>query len=258
MAKISQTTVEQLKHYVYMLIDPRDNRPFYIGKGVGDRVNNHQEWALKHELDQTKKLDRIREIIAEGYEVHQVIVRHGMTMATAFEVESALIDFIGMNNLTNIVSGHYSADRGIMTLKDIELKYQAEPAEFDDPALLINVNRLYHPDISAEELYEVTRKHWVVDINKVRKIPIVCATFLGIIREVYEATDWHESPEEHNHPNKRSYFDGKVASLEIRNKYIDKSIINYWKKGSQNPIKYVGIANSPADDLVLPISRDVS
>jgi hypothetical protein len=243
MAHLSQSTIEQLKYYVYILIDPRTNKPFYVGKGHGDRVNNHEEWALDHELEQTRKLDTIRDILNSGCQVKQVIVRHGMSSEEAFEVECALIDYIGMNNLTNIVSGHYSADRGLMTLNDIEIKYQAENAVFETPALLININRLYHPDISDTELYEATCKHWVVDTNKLRSVPIVCAVFLGIIREVYQVSEWHKSPEEFNHPRKRSYFEGKVAEPFIRKNLINKSVTNYWKKGSQNPIKYVGLNN---------------
>lgn len=36
-----EKTKQKLKKYVYMLIDPRDNRPFYIGQGVNDRVFDH-------------------------------------------------------------------------------------------------------------------------------------------------------------------------------------------------------------------------
>ena len=34
----SQKTQEELKSYVYILIDPRDNKIFYVGKGYGNRV----------------------------------------------------------------------------------------------------------------------------------------------------------------------------------------------------------------------------
>lgn len=239
MNKLSQSTIEELKYYVYLLIDPRDNKPFYVGKGQGDRVNNHEEWALEHELEQTKKLDKIREIQSSGNSVGQTIVRHGMTSDEAFEVECALIDYIGMDKLTNIMSGHYSAARGLMSLKDIEIKYQAEDAVFYDPVLLININRQYHPDITDAELYEITRKHWAVDLNRVKELHTVCAVFLGIVREVYEVKKWQLSPAPHDVPRPRSYFIGSVASPELRQKYNNKSVAKYWKQGSQNPIKYV-------------------
>jgi hypothetical protein len=54
---------------------------------------------------------------------------------------------------------------------------------------------------------------------------------------VYEINDWYESLE---YPS-RIEFNWKVASDNIREKYIYKSISNYFTQGSQNPIKYVNI-----------------
>lgn len=239
MSKLSQSTIENLKYYVYLLIDPRTDKPFYVGKGHGNRVNQHVLGALETDLDEVKKLKRIHEIINDDLEVGHIIVRHGLSSDAAFEVECALIDYIGMSNLTNIVSGHYSAEHGLMSLRDIELKYQAEPAEFTEPAILININRLYHPDMSPDELYTATRQHWAVDIDRARKISVTCAVFVGIIREVYEVDEWTNSPPPHDKPMQRSYFTGKVAPQATRDKYLNRSVAKYWKKGSQNPIKYV-------------------
>ncbi|WP_263312590.1 hypothetical protein [Campylobacter sp. LR264d] len=36
--EFSQEIIEQLGYYVYGLIDPRNGRYFYIGKGKGNRV----------------------------------------------------------------------------------------------------------------------------------------------------------------------------------------------------------------------------
>jgi hypothetical protein len=152
MQKLSQPTIENLQYYVYLLIDPRNGKPFYVGKGHGNRVNQHLLGALETELDEVKKIKTIHEIQRAGLEVDHVVLRHGLTEKEAFEIESALIDFIGMKNLTNLVSGHYASERGLMTLQDIAIKYQAEDAKFDQPALLININRLFHYDITAEEL----------------------------------------------------------------------------------------------------------
>lgn len=240
MQKLSQSTIESLQYYVYLLIDPRSNKPFYVGKGRGNRVNKHLLGALETDLDEIEKIKTIHDIQKAGLEVRHVILRHGLTEKEAFEIEGAAIDLIGMKNLTNIVTGHYASERGLMSLEDIAIKYQAEDAEFDEPALLININKLYHYDMTPEELYEATRKHWLVSRDRVENIRLVCAVYAGIIREVYVQESWHESP---NDQNGRSYFDGTVAPTRIRDRCINKSVAKYWKKGSQNPIKYVVLGN---------------
>ena len=61
---------DQLRTYVYRLIDPRNGETFYVGKGKGDRVFAHirAEANLKgDELD--NKMARIREISLAGLEV---------------------------------------------------------------------------------------------------------------------------------------------------------------------------------------------
>lgn len=41
--------------YVYVLIDPRDNKIFYVGKGKGDRINHH-----------FKELEKFMNLIEQG------------------------------------------------------------------------------------------------------------------------------------------------------------------------------------------------
>ena len=40
--------IEQLKYYVYRLIDPRNGQTFYVGKGKGNRLYAHINDALKN------------------------------------------------------------------------------------------------------------------------------------------------------------------------------------------------------------------
>jgi len=98
-------------YYVYMLVDSRDNKPFYIGKGTGFRYEAHVNEANKTSDDDSKesdKLKRIKEIEKNGGQVKHFIVRWNLTEQEAFAVEAALIDYskyLGYE-LTNIQSGH--------------------------------------------------------------------------------------------------------------------------------------------------------
>ena len=89
--EFKQSVKEALAYYVYALIDPRDNRIFYIGKGKENRVFQHAEAAI---VDKTcdLKLDTIRSIKSEGKEVIHYIIRHNLEEREALLVESTLID----------------------------------------------------------------------------------------------------------------------------------------------------------------------
>lgn len=233
--KLSQSTIEKLGYYVYLLIDPRTGRPFYVGKGCGNRINHHLLGALETNRNEKEKIKTIRDIQTKGLNVKLVILRHGLIEKEALEVESAMIDFLGKENLTNLVLGHHATDRGLMKLEDIKIKYEAENAIFSDPVILININKLYRPNMSAGELYEATRKHWKVSVRRASNIKIACSVYRGIIREVFIVHQWLPSPQKG-----RSYFNGSVALPAIREKYLYKSVARYWKQGSQSPIKYEG------------------
>ena len=57
----------ELMYYVYALIDPRTNQPFYIGKGKDDRALSHfKESALEKEGN-TRKTSKIKKLKSLGY-----------------------------------------------------------------------------------------------------------------------------------------------------------------------------------------------
>jgi hypothetical protein len=66
---------EKLEWYVYALIDPRDGRLFYIGKGKGSRVFSHAADAIEGDSE-TEKLDLIRDVIKSGVTV-ETLIRSG-------------------------------------------------------------------------------------------------------------------------------------------------------------------------------------
>ena len=229
MKAFSQATIEKLGYYVYLLRDPRnDNKPFYVGKGTGNRIYEHLLEALKKDnKDETEKIKTIREI--EPDKVVLTILRHGLTEEEAREIESAIIDSIGLKNLTNILLGYHSQS---MTPAEIKIKYEPEDAKFDEFAILININELYNPKMNSNEMYEATRKYWKVDLKKAEKIKLACSVYKGIIRGVFIIDRWYKSTVKTG----RKEFEGRVADKETKDKYIYKSVD--WK--GQNPIKYVG------------------
>lgn len=239
--RLSQSAKEKLGYYVYLLIDPRNQKPFYVGKGISNRIYHHGISALKSKAAEKEKTKRIIAIKNAGRKVGLEILRHGLTSQEAFEVESSAIDLIGKGILTNIQGGHDSNDRGKMSVKEVELKYKAKKASFEKPVILININKHYERGMTPEQVYEVTRKHWRINHKKANKIDVVCGVCRGIIRGVFLSSGWERSvdaPKEKD--RKRFHFVGKIASDSLCKRYFETNVDGYWSRGAQYPIKYVG------------------
>lgn len=172
MQEFQPAVIEALKYYVYCLVNPRDNKIFYIGKGKGNRVFQHAKDSL-NENDQSLKLDIIRSILREGKQVGLFILRHNLTEETAFVVESVLIDlltyqkFNKTNQLANIVAGHHQWDEGIKSIEEINAIYNCDKIDVNngDTLLLVSLNRSFN-QAKADgvyrrvDIYEATRKYW--------------------------------------------------------------------------------------------------
>ena len=235
-------TTENLKSYVYALLDPESGKPFYIGKGKGNRVFSHVDCALESDAV-NDKCDKIREIKAKGKHVKHVIIRHGMTDKVAFEVESALIDFISYLDLplTNKVLGHNSIDSGLMTANEAIRKYNAEPlTELRDNVVIININKTYKQGRGEEGIYIATKDSWVVNEKRIKSVEYVLSEYRGLIVEVYKVNEWYpvETIDKNGKSKIRWGFNGRVAEPSIRNKYINKSVAHIKKKGASNPVRY--------------------
>jgi uncharacterized protein len=234
----SPEVTRRLGWYVYRLIDPRNGETFYVGKGRGNRVFSHirDEAGLEGD-DLDNKIRRIRDIRVAGFEVAHVIHRHGMDERTAFEVEAALID--AYPGLTNIAGGAGNNDFGAMHATEINRRYAAEPAVFQDKALLISVNR----SAAERSLYEATRYAWKINPAKAKQADVVLATLQGLIIGAFVAEDWLPAtpghfPDREEAPG-RWGFVGHEAPDELRRRYVGKRVPDeYRKPGAANPIKY--------------------
>jgi hypothetical protein len=105
--------------YIYALKDPRSSpaKPFYIGKGTGNRAWDHTLRA-----DSTRKGKRIAEIQAQGYEIVTTVLADELTEAQALKLEAELIAALGTEDtgglLTNSVvpSGSTPRTRSGLTI----------------------------------------------------------------------------------------------------------------------------------------------
>ena len=123
-----------------------------------------------------------------------------------------------------------------------------EEATIVHPVLLIRVNRLFRPEMSPSELYEITRGVWRLGERRER-VQFAMAVYDGIVREVYAVDSWHRA---NTTPYKtrvqelsdrdlqgRFEFQGSLAPETIRTLYKGKSVKTYFQQGQQNPVSYI-------------------
>jgi uncharacterized protein len=234
----------KLGYYVYAYVNPIDSQIFYVGKGKGRRVLRHLE-----DRTASRKVETIRQIQAAGKQPLLEILAHGLPSAeTALQVEAAVIDALGLPLLTNQVRGWRSWRYGRTPLAELVALYRRRPVRIQEPAILIRINDLYRPKMSDAQLYDATRASWKVGPKRTLA-KYAFAVFEGIVREVYEITQWlpagstfnSRDPRGLKSPN-RWEFVGRLASETIRRRYLNRDVSGYFSRGAQNPISYVRIS----------------
>jgi uncharacterized protein len=231
---------EKIEAYVYALIDPQTELPFYIGKGRNNRVFSHVACELENP-NTSDKYDTIRKIRNSGAEVRHLILRHGMTDQAALDVESALIDLCAIINqpITNIVLGHGASAFGAMTADEVIRKYKAAPlSHIEDGFILININKTYKRARGQKSYYDATKESWAINKSKIATLSYALSEYKGFIVEVFKIEKWYpvETQDKNGKPRTRWGFDGQVAEVGVRNRYLNKSVQK--PKGASNPIRY--------------------
>lgn len=240
--RIPPEVCEKLGYYVYLYVHPDTNKPFYVGKGQGQRVLAHIGAQ-----NESRKAHVLAELAAAGKEPRIDILAHALPdEATAFRIEAAVIDVLELADLTNEVRGWQATEVGRAPLSELIATYGAVPVTVTDPAILIRINRLYKPGMDTHALYEATRGTWKVGVRRA-KARYAMAVFNGVVREVYVIDRWYpagSTPYTTRDAAEltragRWEFDGHAADAAIREKYVGRSVSTYLALGSQNPVAYV-------------------
>ncbi|MFT6333014.1 MAG: hypothetical protein ACJAW3_001364 [Lentimonas sp.] len=265
--KFKKEVSEVLGVYVYCLVDPRNKKVFYVGKGSNNRAFQHEvatEKLIREEnreafkamdekdkksfleekkIEEREKCKIIKEIKDSEQEVGYVIHRHipfytdkeeygkvdkKTANKIAFEIEASLIDVYGLENLTNSQAGHGSSTRGSQLAEDLNDNLSREPiTEFSEEIMAICINKSYK---NKENIYDSVREAWTCSLESAEKCEFVLAERFGVCVGVFKPTRWYTHKDETN----RKAFEGE----EVKNsKYLKKKLPER-SRGESMPFRY--------------------
>lgn len=114
--------------------------------------------------------------------------------------------------------------------RDMETKVQELVPLETDRIMCVKVGK-----VKREDLYEMTRKYWKVDLNRAKRATHVLAVIGGVVQEVYTPVEWTYTD--------NSKFAGRcefVGEEDNTTDYIGKSVASFYGR-SQNPVKYINM-----------------
>ena len=203
---------KQISNYIYAIYDPREVLPFYVGRGVGDRVFSHLKGSHNKVVDQ-----RVSSLRSQGLKPLIKILMHGLNSKQAKAAETVAIAMLGKDNLANKVLGSGSSLTNVSP-EELIHHYNAREVLIKHKAVLI-IRNPWNPSQSERYHYDLTRASWKVG----KKKDFAEYAFLvhqGVIKKVYTIANWYpDGTTFHNRnnpdPNNKYY----VEDYKIRDRY---------------------------------------
>jgi hypothetical protein len=241
---------DRLRSYVYLLIDPRTGRPFYVGRGRGDHCYRHVRAARSSPdggagPDGTEDgagptgfpaLDRIREAESTGRQVRVDILRYGLKGSEASLVASAARDALGLHT----DGGGPDQRRPASELG----AHLAQRAKFKPchRVVLLRVGAM-----GADPSYEVARRNWRIgrrwtDLGSPRSPQWAVVVVGSLVASVYRIERWEPTPDAGVAGTARSgarYSFVGTVDPELERRYRDRSVAHYVGEGAPNQVTYV-------------------
>lgn len=233
----------KLRSYVYLLVDSRTGRVFYVGRGRGDRCFRHVR-AARLGIDEAPgavgehpkypMLDRIREIERGGRPVRIEILRYGLSAAEAMLVEAATGDALG-------IDAHQELGSQRRPVAEVSSSL-AKRAKFKraHQVVLLRVG-----GTGADPSYEMARHSWRIgrrwiDPDAPRSPRWAVIVVGDLVGAVYRIDSWDpaDPADGGRRPVERYSFLG-TPDPELEARYVGKSVAAYLGTGSQGPVTYV-------------------